>query len=110
MGHLRSHFAWKALFRWDVLGAVVPGIFVAIGIGMLGVDWFPRNLLISQISFAIGALLCLLKFIGHAIESNDARGHRVVFAVIMCGLVVLISSGFIWGVQKHKNSERPVLT
>ncbi len=81
MGVWRSIFGWKALFRWDALGAIVPGIFVAVGVGVMSVDWFPYHLLIAQIFFAIGALLCVIKFIGIGIM-------RFCQATARCGLRV----------------------
>ena len=80
----KSIFGWKALFRWDALGAVVPGILIAAGLGMLGIDWFPYHLLLSQICFAIAGVLCVVKIIGHAIESKDSVRSRWIFGIVLC--------------------------
>src|SRR5271168_1806971 len=90
MGVWGSIFGWKALFRWDVLAAIVPGVFVACGLGMLGIDWFPHNLLISQICLALAGLLFISKIIGHAVEQEGSRANRTVFAILFCGFVAAI--------------------
>jgi hypothetical protein len=97
-----SIFGWQALFRWDVLGAIVPGIFVAIGLTLLGLDWFWHNLLLSQISFVTAAVLCIIKFIGHAVEAQGSRQSRILFAFVMCLAVVIITTLSLWVIEKHK--------
>jgi len=52
---------WQALFRWDTLGVVLPAVPLALGFAMLGIDWFPHNLAISQICFALTGLLLVVK-------------------------------------------------
>jgi hypothetical protein len=98
----RSIFGWKALFRWDVLGAIVPGILIAAGFGMLSLDWFPANNLVGQICFALAGLLCVAKTIGHAVEHTGSKIDRSVFAVIICTVILGIDSLFIWNIEKHK--------
>jgi hypothetical protein len=101
MGVWGSIFGWRALFRWDALGVVVPGIFVAAGLGMLGVEWFPYHLLLAQICFAVAGLLSLVKIIGHAIESKDTVKSRLIFGVTL-GLVFV--AGTVWvdyAIQMH---------
>lgn len=102
MGVWRSIFGWKALFRWDALGAIVPGIFVAVGVGVMSVDWFPYHLLIAQIFFAIGALLCVIKFIGHAIESEGTRTSRWLFAIILSSIAIALTVWVDYSIQIHK--------
>lgn len=95
MGVWRSIFGWKALFRWDALGVIVPGIFIAAGLGMLGVDWFPFHLLLAQICFSLAGLLCLVKIIGHAVESKeDTVRSRWIFGVTL-GLICLAVTGWV---------------
>ena len=60
----RSIFGWETFLRWDVLAAIVLGVFLATGFAMLGVDWFPHNLLISQVGFSVAVLLTVIKTIG----------------------------------------------
>jgi hypothetical protein len=84
-----SVFGWKTLFRWDVLGAVIPGIFLAVGIGILTVDWFPHNLLISQVSLTIAALISVVKFFGQAIESEGGKLSRTAFALTLSAIAIL---------------------
>ncbi len=98
----KSIFGWKALFRWDVLGAVVPGIFIAAGLGMIGIDWFPYHLLLSQICFAIAGVLCVVKIIGHAIESKDTVHSRWIFGIVLCAICVVGDRWIISAIQFHK--------
>ena len=102
-----SIFGWKALFRWDVLGAIVPGIFVAVGFAMLTLDWFPGNLLLGQVCFAVAGLLCVIKTVGHAIEHKGGVFGRVIFAVMLSAIFIGIDSYFVWAVQKHKTPNLP---
>jgi hypothetical protein len=102
MGIWRSIFGWKALFRWDVLGAVVPGILIAIGIGLLSLDWFPNSLLIGQVCFALAGILCAVKFIGHAIEQEGSKSNRALFAVVLCAAIFGIDAYVLWVIEKHK--------
>lgn len=102
MGIWRSIFGWRALFRWDALGAVVPGIFLAGGLGALTIDWFPHHLLIGQICLGIAAFLCIVKIIGHAIESDDTPMSRVIFAGVLCIVTLSIGTWVTITIQKHK--------
>jgi len=102
MGIWRSIFGWKALFRWDVLGAVVPGILIAIGIGLLSLDWFPNGLLIGQVCFAIAGILCAVKVVGHAIEQEGSKSNRAFFAVVLCASILGIDAYTLWVIEKHK--------
>ncbi|MHB1959754.1 MAG: hypothetical protein ACYCO5_12055 [Acidobacteriaceae bacterium] len=90
-----------------MLGAIVPGIFIACGIGMLTVEWFPHNLLIAQICFFAAAALCVIKFIGHAIESDGSKRSRFIFAFVLCVIVLVLAIVVVGYVQEHKN---PALT
>jgi len=99
-----SIFGWRVLFRWDVLGALVPGVFLAVGVGMMGVDWFPHNLLISQICFGVCGALCLAKTIGHAVQhEGSTRRHKVVFCVLICGAIIAVDGTPIWTIQSHRH-------
>jgi hypothetical protein len=99
-----SIFGWKAFFRWDVLGSVVPGIFVCVGIGLLTVDWFPHNLLIAQASFTIAFALVVVKILGHAVEAEGSQLSRALFF----GVISLVLSAIWWisvrNIQIHKNT------
>jgi hypothetical protein len=95
-------FGWRSLFRWDVLGAIVPGLFIAIGGVLLGIDWFWHNLLLSQICFSVAAVLCIIKFIGHAIEASGPPRSRIVFACIMSFVVLAISIPGLLIIERHK--------
>jgi hypothetical protein len=97
-----SIFGWKALFRWDALGAVVPGIIIATGLAMLGVDWFPYHLLLVQICFAIAGFLFVVKIIGHAIESKDTVHSRWIFGLVLCAICVGGDLWIISAIQFHK--------
>jgi hypothetical protein len=102
MGIWRSIFGWRSLFRWDALGVVVPGIFMAVGFGVLGVDWLPHHLLIAQVCLGIAASMCIVKFIGHAVESNGAIKSRISFAVLLPSLTLAGGVWMIKAIQKHK--------
>jgi hypothetical protein len=93
--------------RWDVLGAIVPGILIAVGFGMLTLDWFPHNLFIGQLFFAIAGLLCVAKTIGHSIEHTgpDSISSRVVFAVLLCAVFIGVDGFFIWRIGEHKEQQ-----
>ena len=115
MGIWQEHFSWKVLSRWDFLGVIIPGFPVAIGLAMLGVEWFPHNLLISQICFgAAGAILCI-KFIAVAVQHEDQQVQsRIVFAIIVCAVLLILTFTAIISIQKHKmegedNKERAAL-
>src|SRR5262249_16015899 len=76
-------FGWDALFRWEVFGVVGSGVFIAVGLAMLGVDWFPHNALISQACFAVAALLFVIKAIGHTITSAGRMLSKAIFCVVV---------------------------
>lgn len=99
----QSIFGWKTFFRWDVLGAIVPGIFIASGFATLTLDWFPYNVLISQILFVSAATLIVIKIIGHAIEAKDSPLQRALFAVLLSVTVVAVTVFVVVAVQRHKN-------
>ena len=99
----RSIFGWKALFRWDALGAVVPGVFLAGGLAMLSIDWFPHHLLISQVCLGIALSLCAVKIIGHAIESNGSIRARIIFASCLNLLMLIMGFWTIGAIQRHKH-------
>jgi hypothetical protein len=109
MGIWRSTFGWQGLFRWDVLGVIVPGLFIACGLAMLGIDWFPHNLLISQVCFAIAALLLLIKFIGNAVQTRDGLASRILFVSLLCPATLVMATIPIWKIQAHK-SPTPTFT
>lgn len=101
----KSIFGWEALFRWDVLAAVVPGIFIAVGLAMLSIDWFPRHLLIAQVCLAIAGVLCVTKILGYAIESTDSIRSRCIFGITLCSIVL---GGTVWiirSIETHKRLE-----
>jgi len=104
MGIWESIFGWKAFFRWDALAVVIPGVFLAIGLALLGVDWFPHNLLISQICLAIVGLLCIVKFIGHSVESKGAVSGRIAFAVLISAFILSICIWSVFAIQEHKSA------
>jgi Trk-type K+ transport system membrane component len=110
MGIWYSIFGWKALFRWDVLACIVPGGFVAVGLSLLGVDWFPHHLLISQICLGSAAFLCLVKIIGYARESKDTPWSRVIFACVLSFVALSIGIWAIIMIQKHKTETVKVET
>ena len=101
-GLWRSLFGWRHLFRWDVLGSLVPGVFIAVGIGMLSVDWFPHNLLISQTCFSIAALLFIAKTIGHAYTTRGNVLSKIMFCTAICGLVLAVAIFAANAIQSHK--------
>jgi hypothetical protein len=103
MGIWREYFSWQVLSKWDLLGAIIPGFPIAIGLGMLTVDWFPHNLLISQICFgAAGAILCA-KFVAVAIQAEDQHIlSRIVFAVLVCAVLLGSTAVVIAIIQEHK--------
>jgi hypothetical protein len=103
-------FGWGALFRWDVLAVVVPGGFIAVGLAMLGVDWFPHNLLISQACFGVAALLFVTKAIGHAIESTGRILSKILFCVVVNGIILAVATLAIMSVQSHKPRIIPYLS
>ena len=97
----RSLFGWETLFRWEVLSAIVPGVFIAIGLGMLGVDWFPHHLLISQICFAMAAVLIITKTIGHAWVSKERLLSKIVFCSVLCGATLFGEICVAMAIQAH---------
>jgi hypothetical protein len=97
-----SFFGWNALFRWDVLGSVVPGIFVAVGFGVLTMDWFPHNLFFGQVSLAVAGVMALTKTIRHALQHPGSPLTRAVFVLAMCAVIVGIDGYVIWKIQAHK--------
>jgi Na+-translocating ferredoxin:NAD+ oxidoreductase RnfD subunit len=99
MGVWGNIFGWRALFRWDVLGTVVPGIFVAVGLGVLGVDWFPYHLLLAQTCFSVAALLCLIKVVGYAVESKDTIKSRLAFGVTLGLFVIALAVWVDYAIQ-----------
>ena len=100
-----SIFGWRTLFRWDVLGALVPGVLLACGVGLMGIDWFPHNLLISQMCFGIAGVLCLAKTIGHAAQHPASTPfHKVLFCILICAAIVGLDSYVIWAIQMHKHT------
>jgi hypothetical protein len=103
MGIWRSIFGWRALFRWDALGAVVPGIFLAAGLGMLGIDWFPYHLLIAQWCFAVAGFLCLVKIVGHAVEWDDTPKSRWVFGLLLGTVCIGGTIWIVYEIQLHKD-------
>ena len=106
VGIWRRVFGIQALFRWDVLGAIVPGIFIAIGLGILGVDWFPHHLLWPQVCFAVAGLLCVGKFVGTAIEAHDEKKWpRTLFATIPSLVVLGIAGYAVVSIEAHKQKE-----
>jgi hypothetical protein len=102
LGLWRSIFGWDALFRWDVLAAIVPGVFLAIGCAMLGVDWFPNRLLIAQICFGLAGSLLVIKLLGYAKNAKGGRFSKVAFCILWCGSALFISSYAIYAIQIHK--------
>ncbi len=103
VGVWKSIFGWRTLSRWDVQGAIVPGIFLAVGIGMLGVDWFPHNLVISQVCFGIAGALVLLKALVHAIETPGPIASQAFFVLVMFTVTILGSAWIVQTIQVHKD-------
>ena len=105
MGIWRSIFGWDALFKWDVLGVIVPGIFFAGGLGVLGIDWLPHNLLIAQICLGLCIFLVTIKIIRHAVESHGSAKSRFVFAAILSSCVMTLGILVVATIQKHKDEK-----
>ena len=104
-----SIFGWDAFFRWDVLGAMVPGVFLACGVGLMSIEWFPNNLLVSQVCFVICGVLCVIKTIGHAWKHpNSTLRHKVVFCLLICSPLVILDYWVISVIQSHKNKSGTV--
>jgi hypothetical protein len=109
VGLWRSIFGWHILLRWDVLGSLVPGFFIAAGLAMLAVDWFPSNLLFSQISFAVAAALVITKTLGHAYaHQTSSNSEKAVFALLICGVTVVATTMVELNIQVHKRVLREV--
>jgi hypothetical protein len=99
-----SIFGWRSLFRWDVLGALVPSVFLACGVGLMGIDWFPHNLLISQVCFGVCGILCVAKTIGHAVQhEGSTTTSKAVFCVLICATILGVDGYIVWSIQSHKN-------
>jgi len=95
-------FGWRGFFRWDVLGAIIPGVFIAVGLGLLSVDWFPNNLLISQLCLSVAGLLCTAKLIGQAVESSATVRSRVFFAIVVSSMVIGLTFFADLTIEHHK--------
>lgn len=108
VGIWRSIFGWKALFRWDVLGAIVPGLFIAVVFGMLSLDWFPNNLLIAQACLTIAGTLCVVKTIGHAIEHEGSKANRALFAVVLSAAIIGIDAYTLRVIETRKEPRTPI--
>ena len=102
MGNWANIFGWRTLFRWDTLACIVPGLFLAVGLGMLTVDWFPYHLLISQISFALAFLLSLVKTISVAIQSRNRTLASVMFGIFLCVVLAGAALFIETAIQRHK--------
>jgi len=102
MGVWSSIVGWKTLLRLDVFGVIVPGVFLAIGLAMLGAEWFPYGLLIAQISFTVAFFLSAIKAVSHAIESEDTLISRTLFVCITS--TGLLGAWFlvVRSIQRHK--------
>jgi hypothetical protein len=109
-GLWRSMFGWGSIFRWDVLGALVPGVFIAVGLGMLGIEWFPRNLLISQVCFSVAAIMVMTKAIGHAYKAAGTLSRKIVFCVVLCGITLGMAIFTVLSIQAHKPTFHPSLS
>jgi hypothetical protein len=104
MGIWQENFSWETLSRWDLLGAVIPGFPVAIGVGMLTVDWFPHNLLISQFCFSAAAAILCIKFIAVAVQAKgQGLFSRIVFAIFISIVLLSSTTAVIAYIEKHKN-------
>lgn len=101
-GLWRSIFGLDTLLRWDVLGALVPGIFITVGLAMLGVEWFPNNLLVSQLCFSVAALMIIAKTIGHASTTKGTLFSKAVFCAVLCGLTLAVALPTLRSIQSHK--------
>jgi hypothetical protein len=95
-------FGLEALFSWPVVVVLVTGIFLAGGFAMLTVDWFPHNLLISQVAFTSGTLLFITKLIAYAKEIDGSVAGRTIFALLISTLTLVFCGVFCWNIQKHK--------
>lgn len=102
MGIWRSAFGIKTIFRWDVFGVLIPSVLLAAGFGVLGVDWFPHNLLISQASFTIAALLILVKTVLFANEEEASNRQRISFAALIGLPTCAIWWLLVTNIERHK--------
>ena len=103
MGIWQEHFSWRILSRWDFLGVLIPGFPVAIGVGSLGIDWFPHNLLISQICFGLVGLILWLKFVAVAVQAaNQGLFSRITFSIFVTIVLFGSSATTIATIQTHK--------
>lgn len=96
-----SLFGWESFGRWDVLAVVVPGVFVAVGLGMLGIDWFPHNLLISQICFSVAAIWLVVKVIAYSVKSDSSIRSKLLFSVPISLVVVALALYAVLAIQAH---------
>jgi hypothetical protein len=108
-GLWRSLFGWRAFFRWDVLGALVPGVFIAVGLGMLTVEWFPHNLTISQVCFGIAGALAIVKTVGHARSAKSSRIAKSIFCIALCGPTLATVLFAVRSIESHRPTLEPVL-
>lgn len=102
-------FGWRTLFRWDVLSTIVPGVFLAVGLalmGLMGIDWFPHHLLVAQVCVGVASVLCITKFVGQALQHPGDLWVRTVFAAVMCLAVLLLAIPFEVVLQTHKHPKR----
>lgn len=98
-----SIFGWSVLSRWDVLGTLIFGFFIAVGVSVLSIEWFPHNLLLGQICLGIAGVLAVTKAIVHSIEQRGSSLlQRAVFSLVISASIVGVDGYFIWQIQIRK--------
>jgi hypothetical protein len=84
---LRRMFGWDQLISWNFVSNVALGLCVCIGIGMLSVDRFPNNLLISQIAVSVGTALIIIKLFSSTAMSESSWTRWLSIGVVTLAMV-----------------------
>jgi hypothetical protein len=96
MGLWREHLHWSVLLRWDVL-AYTTGVLLGIGGLVLVFDQYAA----ANVCFILTALLVLAKVFYLAITAADPWWHRLLFAFLLGGIVVVGIVGTVRGVNAY---------
>lgn len=109
-GLWRGLLGWRALLRWDVLAAIVPGSLLSVALAMLALEWVPHNLLISQLCFSLAAALLIVKTLHSATAARDKLVAKVLFCFLWVALEAGSTAYIVWVIQEHKPTAVPTVS
>jgi hypothetical protein len=93
----------RSLISRSVIELIIPSLFVPGALTLMGLDWFPHNLLFAQLLFGTSAIILVIRFVQYGVvaEGTGIRG-RLLFTLIPSLFFSVVATVLIMSIQERK--------